>query len=118
MVKDKNNKIFDNLITYMRTIYPSLKGGEYQENPKLPYMYFTQIDGSTRDTTLSNTEESINLAFQIEIYTDMGMNYARKMANDVREYMIKDGFRCKNFMPMNTFSNVSRFVARYERLDV
>lgn len=118
MVKDKNNKIFNDLITYMRTIYPTLKGGEYQEKPQLPYLYFTQIDGSTRDVTLSNTEVSVNLCFQVEMYTDLGMNMARKMATDVRAYMIENGFRCINFMPMNSFSNVSRFVARYERLDV
>ena len=120
MVKDKHNQIYTELITYMREIYPSLKGGTvYDENqPKLPFLYFYQIDGSTRLTTLSNTEDGINLAFQIEIYTKDGMNKAREMANSVREFMISKGFRCRAFLPMDGKSNVSRFVGRYERLDV
>ena len=120
MVADKNNKIYTDLLNYMRGLYPNFYGGtEYNEgNKKFPFLYFTQIDGSTVDVTLSNTEESINLAFQIEVYTDGGTNLARKMSNDVRNYMISEGFHCKNFMPLTTFSNVSRFVGRYERLDV
>lgn len=120
MVKDKTNKIYTELVQYMKTIYPKLKSGmSYNENEaKFPYIYFFQIDAPTRGTTLSNTEDVVNLVYQIEVYTDMGNNEARKIANEIREHMISEGFRCKNFMPIINGSKVSRFVARYERLDV
>lgn len=120
MVEDKNNKIYTELYDYMKSLYPSLKGGTSLEDTptKLPYLYFFQLDAPTRLTTLSNTEDGINLAFQIEIYTKGGKNEARKMANDVRAFMIEEGFRCRNFLPIQDTSNVSRFVGRYERLDV
>ena len=120
MVSDKNNQIFTDLYEYMKCIYPKLKAGTvYRENQvKLPFMYFYQLDSPTKLTTLSNTEDGINLAFQIEVYTDLGTNEARKMATEIRSWMIEQGFRCRNFMPIISTSNVSRFVARYERLDV
>ena len=120
MVADKHNKIYTALYEYMKDLYPKLKGGTvYPESEaKLPYMYFFQLDSPTRLTTLSNTEDGINLAFQIEIYSKDGNNNARKMAGDVREFMISDGFRCRTFMPVESASNVSRFVTRFERLDV
>ena len=120
MVSDKHNQIYTALYNYMKKIYPTINGSTvYNENiSSFPYLYFFQIDGSTRLTTLSNTEDGINLAFQIDIYTNKGQNQARKMANDVRNHMIQNGFRCRTFMPVNETSNVSRFVGRYERLDV
>lgn len=120
MVSDKHNQIYTDLLNHMKSIYPKLKGGtKYDGNePKFPYLYFYQIDGTTRLTTLSNTEDGISLVFQIEIYTKGGDNEARKMANEVRAYMISQGFRCMNFIPMQGNSDVSRFVMRYGRLDV
>ena len=120
MVKDKHNQIYTELYDYMKSLYPSLKGGTtFNENdPQLPFLYFFQIDGSTKLTTLSNTEDGINLAYQIEVYTKDGKNNARKMANDIRTFMIQEGFRCRTFMPIEGSSNVSRFVTRFERLDV
>ena len=120
MVKDKHNQIYTELYDYMKGLYPSLYAGTSLEDTKtkLPYMYFYQLDAPTRLTTLSNTEDGVNLAFQIEIYTKGGLNQARKMASDVRAFMIEEGFRCRNFLPIQDTSNVSRFVGRYERLDV
>ena len=118
MVQDKNNKIYTELIEYLREIYPKMYGGQKSETPtKLPYIYFFQIDGSTRLTTLSNTEDGINLAFQIEVYSGEGRDDARKIANSIREFMIADGFKCRTFMPDQS-SSVSRFITRFERLDV
>ena len=120
MVSDKTNKIYTELMTYMKEKYPNLRGGQtYNEtNVKLPYLYFYLLDSPTGATTLSNTEEAVNLSFQIEIYSDAGNNHARKISLDVKEYMIGEGFICRNFLPIQTASNVSRFVGRYERLDV
>lgn len=120
MVADKNNQIYTELIQYLKGIYPVLYSGTgYPSSiPKFPYVYFYQLDAPTRLTTLSNTEDGVNLAFQIEVYTDNGMNKARKISNDIRTYMIEDGFKCRTFMPIQDPSNVSRFVGRYERLDV
>lgn len=119
MVKDKNNEIYTKLLRHIQGLYPAVNGGTaFSEKTKLPFMHFTQLDGSTKLTTLSNTEDGINLAFQIDVYTNTGMNLARNIANDIRAYMISEGFRCRNFMPIDQPSNVSRFVGRYERLDV
>ena len=120
MVKDNTNQVYTELIQYLKGIYPQISGGtNYPEKlPSFPYLYFFQIDAPTALTTLSNTEEGIRSAYQIEIYTDTGMNKARKIANDVRLYMISNGFTCRTFMPVNAPSNVSRFVTRFNRLDV
>ena len=119
MVEDKSNKIYTELLEYMRSIYPSLNGGTtFSEKSKLPFMHFVLLDAPTKLTTLSNTEDGVNLAIQIDIYSDGGMNLAKKMSYEVRNYMMENGFRCRTFMPIVQPSNVSRFVARYERLDV
>lgn len=96
-----------------------MNGGQtYSEKSHLPYMHFVLLDAPTKLTTLSNTEDGVNLAFQIDIYTDTGMNMARKISTAIRTYMIEEGFRCRTFMPIIQPTNVSRFVSRYERLDV
>ena len=120
MVKDETNKIYTELMEYMKSIYPNIKGGQkYNENNvKLPYVYFFMLDMPTRLSDLSNNEVGVNQTYQIEVYTTEEMNQAKKMATDIRNYMISLGFRCQNFMPIQTPSNVSRFVGRYERLNV
>lgn len=120
MVKDKTNQVYTELIQYLKGIYPQISSGtNYPEKyPSFPYLYFFQIDAPTALTTLSNTEDGIRSAYQIEVYTDTGMSKARKIANDVRLYMISNGFTCKTFMPANAPSNVSRFITRFNRLDV
>lgn len=120
MVSDKSNQIYTDLMEYMRDIYPNVKGGtSYNETKvKLPYIYFFLLDEITGATTLSNTEDAVSLSYQIEVYTDAGMNQTRKMAQDIRTFMIEQGFICRTFTPIQTASNVSRFVGRYERLDV
>lgn len=107
-------------MNYMKDIYPQIKSGTaYDENKvKLPYLYFFQIDGSTKLMDLSNNEVGVDLAFQIELYSDKGMNEARKMAYDVRAYMEAEGFRCRRFIPSQQLSNVSRFITVFYRLDV
>lgn len=119
MVTDKHNKIYTELLQHMKDTYPTIKGGtEYKDTPpSLPYMYFFQIDASTRLTTLSDTEDGINLAFQIEFY-GKGKDEVRKMANTARSFMISEGFRCQAFMPSQVPTNVSRFLTRFGRLDV
>ena len=120
MVKDKTNKVYTELIQYLKSIYPKIEGGTtYSETDvHFPYVYFFQLDSPTVLTTLSNTEDGVRNVYQVEVYTDTGTNSARKIASDIRSHMISEGFRCMNFMPIVTPSNVSRFVARYGRLDV
>ena len=119
MVEDKSNKIYTELLNHMKDIYPNLNGGTtFSEKVKLPYLHFIFVDSSTKATTLSNTEDAVNLAFQVDIYTDAGMNMAKKMAYEVRKYMVGEGFHVRNFLPIVQPTNVSRFVGRYERLDV
>ena len=104
---------------YLREEYSPIYGGQKSDSaPKLPYVYFFQIDGATELTTLSDTEDGISLAFQIEVYTDKGMNEARKIANSIRTYMIQNSFKCRTFIPDQSSLNVSRFLTRFRRLDV
>ena len=119
MVKDKTNQIYTELVQSLKDEYPKLKSGQVYPDtpPKLPYLYFFQIDAPTVLRTLSNTEDGVNLAFQIEVYSDKDMNDARTIANKVRAYMIGEGFECKTFMPSQQPS-VSRFITRFSRLDV
>lgn len=120
IVKDNTNKVYTELSEHIKALYPTLKSGQtYSENVKLPYMYFTSFDGTTALSDLSNNEVARNVAYQIEVYSDTGLNFARKISNDIREYMIGQGYRCRAFLPLDSQdSKVSRFVSRYARLDV
>ena len=120
MVKDNTNKIYTELMEYVKDIYPKIYSGQtYDENkPKLPYIYFYQIDAPTALDDLSNNEVGVKFAYQIEVYTDNGINKAKEIATVVRTYMISIGFKCRNFMPIQTLTNVKRFVGRYEKLEV
>lgn len=117
MVKDKTNRIYTDLYNHMKSLYPNLDGGtEYNEKVKLPFMHFFMIDNPTALTTLSDTEDGTSLSYQIDIYTKD--DKAREMANKVREFMIGESFTCRQFMPFQSSSNVSRFITRFRRLDV
>ena len=120
MVSDKTNKIYTELMEFMRSIYPNVSSGtSYNETKvKLPYVYFFLLDEPTRSITLGNDEAVVNLIYQIEVYSESGQNQTRKMAWDIRNFMIAQGFNCRTFMLIQSSSNVSRFVGRYERLDV
>jgi hypothetical protein len=114
--------IYTELYDYLKTAFPKLKASQnYNSNPQsFPYMYFFQIDGTTAISTLSDTEDGVSLAFQIEFYTNTSMNDARKIANDARNWMIENSFRCAYFNPVPNVTNskVNRFVTRFSRLDV
>lgn len=105
---------------YLRSIYPKIYSGQnYDENqPKFPYVHFFLGDMPTALDDLSNNEVGVKPMYQIDIYTNAGQNQARKIAMDVRTFMISNGFKCRNFMPIINGSNVSRFVSRYVRLEV
>lgn len=119
MVKDNHNKVYSDLLTYLKTVYPEIEGGtEFTDTPsKLPYLYFFEVDASTRLTTLSQTEDGVDTSYQIEVYTK-GSNKGRQISNKIREYMVKNGFICRRFRPIQRASDISRFVAIYSRLDV
>lgn len=120
MVKDNHNKVYSDLITYLKTVYPDIKGGTtYNESSvKLPFMYFFLIDAPTALTTLSQTEDGVDTSYQIEVYSDKGTDYTRKISNTIRSYMVENGFRCHRFRPIQRASAISRFVSVYSRLDV
>lgn len=120
MVADRHNKVYTELLTYLKTIYPDIKGGTTfnESNAKLPYMYFFLIDEPTVLTTLSQTEDGVDTSYQIEIYSDKGTDYTRRVSSAVREFMISHGFICQRFRPIQRASSISRFVAIYSRLDV
>ena len=120
MVADNHNKVYNDLITYLKTKYPDITGSTvYSETaPKFPYLYFFLVDAQTRLTTLSQTEDGVGVAYQIEVYSDKGSNITRKISYTIREYMINQGFKCDRFRPIERGSAISRFVSIYSRLDV
>lgn len=120
-VEDNFNSYFTQVLSELQASYPEIKGSTvYKRTPaSFPYMYFKQIDGSTALTTLSRTEDGINLGIQLEIYcTDSAAN-TRKMANIARATMLNLGFLCRYYEPMENAEDTSifRFVGRYEKLE-
>lgn len=120
MVQDKHNQVFNDLITYLKTVYPDIKGGTtFSDSPThFPYLYFFLVDAPTALTTLSQTEDGVSTSYQIEAYSDKGTNQCRKIANTVRQYMIDNGFQCRRFKAIQRASDISRFVMIFDRLDV
>jgi hypothetical protein len=82
-------------------------------------MYFQQIGGSTALTTLSSTEDGINLGIQIDIYSKVSASNARAIADKTRNIMISYGFTCNYFEPIGNTGDTSihRFVTRFEKLE-
>lgn len=121
MVKDHVNAYFTGLLEYLQLQYSSLKGGQVYKAtpPSFPYMYLKQIDGSTALTTLSGTEEGINLGLEIKFYSNKSISEVRKIANSAREYMIGTGFHCDYFSPVENISDssISQFLTRFSKLD-
>jgi len=120
MVKDNHNKVYTELMTYLKTVYPTITGSTTysDEEPHFPYVYFFEVDAPTRLTTLSQTEDGIETSYQIEVYSNKGTNDARKISNTVRHFMTDNGFNCERFRPIQRASAISRFVMIYSRLDV
>ena len=120
MVKDTHNKVYTELLTYLKTLYPKLVGStEYSETaPSFPYLYFFLVDAPTTLTTLSQTEDGVTPSYQIEVYSNKGGNETRKISYSIREFMVENGFICQRFRPIERGSAISRFVSIYSRLDV
>ena len=121
MVKDNVNLYFNNLLTHLREKYKAFDGGQSYNPipPAFPYMYFKQIGGATAASTLSNTEDGVNLDIEIKFYTNKTPNEVRKIANTAREYMIDNGFRCNYFSPVENVSDasISQFLVRFSKLE-
>ena len=97
MVKDNVNLYFTNLLKDLQKQYSSLKGGQVYKAtpPSFPYMYFKQIGGDGALSTLSNTEDGINLGLEVKFYSNKSSSEVRKLANSAREYMVGIGFHCE-----------------------
>lgn len=123
MVKDNVNKYYSNLLKYLQETYSNLKGGQVYKAtpPSFPYMYLKQINGDTALTTLSRTEDGINLGLEIKFYSNAKTSASdvRKIANSAREYMIGAGFECNYFSPVENISDssVSQFLTRFSKID-
>ena len=120
MVKDNHNKVYTELMTYLKGLYPNIVGSTvYSEMPpNFPYVFFFLVDAPTALTTLSQTEDGVNTSYQIEVFSDKGSSTTRKISNSVRAFMVNQGFICRRFRPIERGSNISQFVSIYSRLDV
>lgn len=120
-VKDNFNRYYNDMFLRLQEEYPGIKGSSaYKATPAtFPHIYLSQIDGSTALTTLSGTEDGINLGLQTEIYSKTSAAEARGIANSLRTIMIDFGFKCSYFRPVANISDASihRFIARFERLE-
>lgn len=120
MVKDNVNKYYTDLLLFLQETYSGLKGSTAYKvtPPSFPHLYFRQIGGDTALSTLSNTEDGINLGLEIKFYSKTASE-ARKIANSAREYMVGIGFRCDYFSPVENVSDtsISQFLTRFSKLD-
>ena len=105
MVKDNVNLYFTNLLKDLQKQYSSLKGG--------------QIGGDGALSTLSNTEDGINLGLEVKFYSNKSASEVRKLANSAREYMVGIGFHCDYFSPVENVSDtsISQFLTRFSKLE-
>lgn len=121
MVKDNVNKYYTDLLLFLQETYSGLKGSTaYKATPpSFPHLYFRQIGGNTALSTLSNTEDGINLGLEIKFYSNKTASEARKIANSAREYMVGIGFHCDYFSPVENVSDtsISQFLTRFSKLD-
>lgn len=121
MVKDNFNQYYNDLLNDLLSKYSGLKGGTvFKETPSsFPYMYFKQIGGDGALSTLSNTEDGINLALEIKFYSNKSASEVRKIANSAREYMVGIGFHCDYFSPVENISDssISQFLTRFSKLE-
>lgn len=121
MVKDNVNLYFTNLLKDLQKQYSSLKGGQVYKAtpPSFPYMYFKQIGGDGALSTLSNTEDGINLGLEVKFYSNKSASEVRKLANSAREYMVGTGFHCDYFSPVENVSDtsISQFLTRFSKLE-
>ena len=99
----------------------NLKGGQVYKAtpPSFPYMYFKQIGGDGALSTLSNTEDGINLGLEVKFYSNKSASEVRKLANSAREYMVGIGFHCDYFSPVENVSDtsISQFLTRFSKLE-
>lgn len=120
-VKDNFNKYYSDLLSGLQETDASIKGSTVYKAtpPSFPYMYYKQIDGSTALTTLSSTEDGINLGLQIEFYSKKNATNVREIANTARGIMIGFGFSCSYFEPVENTGDTSiyRFMTRFEKLE-
>ena len=120
-VKDNYNAYYTKLLNALKVDYPTLSAGTVYKNtpPKLPYFYFKQIHGTTALTTMSCTEDGINLAFQVDFYSKVSMAEVRGMAVLARRVMTEMGFQCNYFEQMDNTGDTSiyRWVTRFEKLE-
>jgi hypothetical protein len=120
-VKDNFNSYYTKLLTGLQEEYSTIKGGTVYKAtpPSFPYIYFKQINGSTALTTMSCTEDGINLGLQAEIYSNVSGSDAREIANCARKIMISLGFTCSYFNSSENTGDTSifRFMTRFEKLE-
>lgn len=129
MVKDRTNEYYTDLLTYMQSgtsedfpqTYPKLTGGMKYTNtpPSFPWMYMVQIDGRGTAYTLSNGENAVYLAYQIELYEKESLGRCRLMANKCREWLVGSGFQITYFNPVDNVSDrsINRFVIRVAKIE-
>ena len=98
MVKDNVNLYFTNLLKDLQKQYSSLKGGQVYKAtpPSFPYMYFKQIGGDGALSTLSNTEDGINLGLEVKFYSNKSASEVRKLANSALRLLLPCG-ECKRY---------------------
>ena len=121
-VKDRFNHYFTQLQNGLQETYPKIKGGTVYKAtpPSYPYFYQKQIDGSTALTTLSGTEDGINMGLEVQFYSKVSQSDVRAIALNAKEIMRECGFKCTYFQSVDNIGDTSiyRWIARFEQLEV
>lgn len=121
-VKDNFNHYLTQLQNGLQNTYPKIKSGTVYKAtpPSYPYFYMKQIDGSTALTTLSNTEDGINMGLEIQFYSKTSQADVRAIALEAKEIMRKCGFNCTYFQGIDNIGDTSvyRWATRFEQLEV
>ncbi len=120
MVKDRVNHYYTSLLRFLQTEYIGMGGSQKHtlSPPVFPYMYFKQIGGSGALETLSGTEEGIELAVEIRLYSKN--DDVRNIANKAREWAVSEEFHIDYFSPEDNASDssINQFILRISKTDV
>lgn len=120
MVKDRMNHYYTLLLESLQDAYIGIDGSQKYtlSPPSFPYMYFKQIGGGGSIETLSGTEDGIELAIEIRLYSKK--SDVRNMANTAREWAVEEGFHIDYFSPEDNISDISinQFILRISKTDV
>lgn len=120
MVKDNVNLYFTNLLKDLQKQYSSLKGGQVYKAtpPSFPYMYFKQIGGDGVLSTLSNTEDGINLGLEVKFYSNKSASESAEVSKFRKGIYGRDWISLRLLLPCGEYKRYFHFTIPYSVLKI